>query len=171
MNESSNTIPTPTPVPTAQGSVPPVAPQVPSVTPIQPVESAPVPVVSTTPSETPVAKKLNLPHLDPQMFKHIPRKFKIMGGVVGTLVILLILASFTKQGKQVKQLILPSPSPIPASSPVGEVLVPTQYATDPEVLDIEKTMSEFDSKLSSTDLREDSLRVPSLDYAVDFTKK
>ncbi len=120
-------------------------------------------------------KKLNIPKIDPkqipEMLKKVPRKFKIMGGFVIVLFVLLILASFTKQGRQVKELILPSPSPIPASSPVGEVLNPTQYATDQEVLDIEKALTEFDSKLAGTDLKEDSLRVPNLDYVVDFTKQ
>lgn len=139
-----------------------------------PTPAAPSPVVAPqNPVSTP--RKLNIPKIDPkqipEMLKKVPRKFKIMAGFVGLLFVLLILASFTKQGKQVKQLILPSPSPIPASSPVGEVLIPTQYATDQEVLDIEKALTTFDSKLSGTDLKEDSLRVPTLDYVVDFTKQ
>lgn len=154
-------------------NIPTAAATTPVVPVAAPLSQSPAAAQGTAPVITP--KKLNIPKIDPkqipEMLKKIPRKFKIMGGFVGLLFVLLILASFTKQGKQVKELILPSPSPIPASSPVGEVLIPTQYATDQEVLDIEKALTTFDSKLAGTDLKEDSLRVPNLDYTVDFTKQ
>ncbi len=179
MNETTNNPLQQQPVISGKPSVPsavaaPVLPMstttTPVVTPIQ------TPVNEGVPPVSPVGpRKLNIPKIDfkqiPTMLKKMPKKFKIMGGFVLLLLILLILASFTKKGRQVTQLILPSPSPIPASSPVGEVLIPTQYATDTEVLDIEKTLNTFDGNLSGTSLSEDSLRIPVLDYGVDFTKK
>lgn len=118
-------------------------------------------------------KKLNIPKIDPKTIlssvKSAPLKFKVMGGFVLTLIILLILASFTKSGKDVvKKLTLSSPSPIPAVTPIGEVTIPSNYASDSEVLGVESKLSDFDKKLGGTVLTEDTLRPPVVDWNVSF---
>lgn len=91
-----------------------------------------------------------------------------MAAVVIILIFLLILAMIFGGGNRVKNLILPTPSAIPNTTPVAEVTTPSVYATDAEVLDIEAKLREFDQKVGSSDLHEDTLRVPNLDWEANF---
>lgn len=167
MNDNTN--------PIAPPNVPPVTPMPQSI-PAAPVAPAtpqvPMPADAATPPPPP--QKLTMPKFDfkelPQKIKTMPRKFKIIAGVFIFMLILLIIGGLLGGPRRVKQLILPSPSPIPATTPVGEVTTPSVYATDAEVLDIEKKLGEFDQSLGRTDLHEDTLRVPNLDWDINFKK-
>lgn len=155
-------------------SAPPIPPAG-SAEPQQPVVTpgANTMPVKPLPAAGPMKKKFNLPDMKQilEKIKKMPLKFKLMGGFVGILILLLIIVGFTAPGKKVKQLILPSPSPIPTLEPIGDVFEPSPYANDPEVLDLENKINDFDGKLGSTDLREDSLRVPNLDWDINFKQK
>ena len=153
-----------------------------SVPPAAPITQTPPTVVTpgafgmpdnATPPTINKKPKFSLPDFKQilEKIKTLPMKFKIMGGFVLLLIFLLILVGFTKPGKQVKDLILPTSSPIPTTAPIGDVFAPSQYANDPEVLGLEKQVKDFDSKLSGTDLHDDNLRVPVLDFDVNFKQK
>ncbi len=153
-------------VPVSPTPVTPAAP----VTP-QPTTSGTPPPVVVAPAET--GKKT--PPIDPKeiisKIKGMPLKFKLLGGLFLFSLMLVIIMAFTTPGKKVVSTILPTPSPIPTSTPIGEVKIPSPYATDPEVVDLDTSLEEFDVKLRSTDLKEDTLRIPNLDWDVNFKTK
>lgn len=166
-----------TQTPVQASNVPPVSYE-PPVAPVSPAPAVPpmpptvgvvpaIPVTTSTPNP-----KLNIPKMDPKeifgKIKTMPLKFKIMGGFVLVLIILLVLVGFTNPGKKVKNLILPTNSPIPTSAPVGDVSIPSPYANDPEVLDLEKRLTDYETNLGNAKLNEDTLRPPSLDWNVNF---
>ncbi len=64
----------------------------------------------------------------------------------------------------------PSMEPTPTPSPTNaeEVLVPSLYAEDEEVLAIEENINLIESKLQEINFRDDKLRVPSLDWNINF---
>ena len=154
----------------------PVAPQQPIVPVPQPVAAIPVqpvsPVVTNPVAPVDLAPKPKFQFPSPKVFvdkvKGLPRKYKFLIGWVLFMVVLVIIAMFTAPGRRVTQLILPSPSPIPTVVPVGEVFVPSPYATDSEVLQLEKNVQEYDAKLGATQLRDDTLRMPAVDWNVNF---
>jgi hypothetical protein len=79
--------------------------------------------------------------------------------------------SLTSAGQRVKNSILPSPTPSPEVTPslpgIGE---PSAYATDPEIIDIENRMSDFEKSVNTTNLKEDTMRPPQVDWDVSFKK-
>ncbi|OGM29977.1 hypothetical protein A2801_00465 [Candidatus Woesebacteria bacterium RIFCSPHIGHO2_01_FULL_41_10] len=139
--------------------------------------SSPAPeVVSQTTAQTPsvipnVKKlpKLNVPQM-PKVSFRINKKIVIIIGVIMLLGIIgLVIMSVI--GKQIKNGSAPvspesSPSPTPSSEP-GQVIV-SPYANDPGVIAIEQQTDDLDAALRNINLREDTLRVPTLDWDVTF---
>ncbi len=164
MNPNTNPVTPVTPTP--------VAPAVPA-TPV-PAAPAPVPPVATsnpfqtvTSSDTPDAspkKKFTLPTLS--------KKMKILFGSLAFLFILLILLSLTSAGQRVKNSILATPTPSPESTPgLPDIGEPSAYATDPEVLDVENRLGDFEKSVNTTELKEDTIRPPQVDWEVSFKKQ
>jgi hypothetical protein len=97
------------------------------------------------------------------------KKILIIAAVLFILLLVLsILAPFImKKIAQVTPLPEASPSPSPASTP-EEILNPSVYADDPDILAIEAEINKLEEELKNSDLREDKLRLPNLDWDVSF---
>lgn len=118
-------------------------------------------------------KKLNLPKL-PANLKMPKIKFKvnkkvivgIVVGIVFLIFILILLSLIGKKNNSVGNIATHTiePSITPTPTPVGE----SPYANDPDVLKIQSRLDEFDKKLNAIDLREDTLRIPTLNWDVNF---
>lgn len=155
MNPDSNQNP---PVPT----VPPVP-----TAPVTPVTEPQV--VTTTPTKMSPREsiKLRIGEIKNNLgFDDPIRKKKIIIAIVGLLlVIILITVGFALIPKQVAQpLATLTPTPTSSSQPS----VPSEYANDPEVLRIMDSLKTFDEKSDKTKLREDDLRLPTVDWNVSF---
>ncbi len=166
MNPVNQTQPTPV-TPVAPGPVPPTQPMVPGqATPVAPVASVapsnPFPTVTTTTSDpTTPKRKFTLPTLS--------KKMKILFGALAFLFVLLLLLSLTSAGQRVKNSILASPTPSPESTPnLPDIGEPSAYATDPAVLDVENRLGDFEKSVNTTELKEDTIRPPQVDWEVNF---
>jgi hypothetical protein len=62
----------------------------------------------------------------------------------------------------------PTPAPTEAPSPTSEILSPSVYANDEEVLAIEKSIQDLEGQLQIVNFREDTLMIPSVDWDVNF---
>ncbi|GEM_PF-1396886 len=107
-----------------------------------------------------------------QMVSALPKNIKILGGMVVFLIILLLLTSFTTGGRRVReqitQLVLPTGTPIPTTAPVGDNFPRSPYFSDPMVTTLEDELKKFDEKINGIRLRDESTRIPSLDWDVNF---
>lgn len=156
---------------------PPVAPVVEVPVPVAPVTPESLPIVTTAvvaPVSPPASGKSKLP-FDPKQIidriKALPKKTKLLSGLVAFLLLLMILLMTTDPGRRVRNTLLPSPSPIPTeTTQLPEIFDPSPYANDPEIKDIESKLSEYDKAMNAVQLREDTLRPPTLDWNVDFKK-
>jgi len=154
-----------TPVPVVP---PPVVESVPTIEslPIVTPAVAPVPTTPEIKSKVPFSPKQLLDRI-----KALPRKIKILSGVAVFLLVLVILLMTTDPGRRVRNTLLPSPSPVPTeTTQLPEIFDPSPYADDPEIKDIERKLSEYDKAMNAVQLREDTLRPPTLDWNVDFKK-
>jgi len=86
--------------------------------------------------------------------------------VLGLIIISFALnfVSSTRNGSGVFTL----ESPAPTSSPGANVERPSPYANDLKILEIKERVENLEGNLNQTDLREDTLRIPSLDWNVEF---
>ena len=64
--------------------------------------------------------------------------------------------------------IVPTPTPTPTATP--EVLVPSAYADDEDVLAIEAALDYLEGELKIVSLRDDEIAIPLLDWEVSFEK-
>lgn len=107
-----------------------------------------------------------------QMVSALPKNIKILGGMVVFLIVLLLLTSFTTGGRRVReqitQLVLPTGTPIPTTAPVGDNFPRSPYFSDPMVTSLEEELKKFDEKINGIRLRDESTRIPSLDWDVNF---
>lgn len=98
---------------------------------------------------------------DPQKKKRI---LIILGAMLGIIVVLSV--AYALIPKQVAPpLATIAPSPESSLAPEG---VPSEFADDPEVLRIMDSINSFKQKESGTVLREDDLRIPTVDWNVKF---
>jgi hypothetical protein len=172
--ENTNTQPVMT-EPQPQTGLPPVIPAATTAAP-QPASAPQVVTASATNSNPSVAtqtsttKTPKMPNFNFK-FGSFSKKTKILISLVIFLFVLLLLLSLTSAGQRVKNSILPSPTPSPEATPnlpgIGE---PSAYATDPEVIDIENRVGDFEKSLNTTSLKEDTLRPPQVDWDVTFKK-
>jgi hypothetical protein len=145
--------------------------------PVQPVVATNTsPVVPQTNSPEPVPQNPTYPTVSSTEPKKtgfsmgaISKKMKILLGLVVVLFVLMLLLSLTSAGQRVKNSILPSPVPSPEATPnlpgIGE---PSAYANDPEIIDIENRISDFEKSMNTTTLKEDTIRPPQVDWDVTF---
>lgn len=62
--------------------------------------------------------------------------------------------------------VAPTPTPTPTTTP--EILVPSAYANDEDVLAIEAALDYLEGELKIVSLRDDELAIPLLDWEVSF---
>jgi hypothetical protein len=98
----------------------------------------------------------------------IKKLFVILFGISFFLgALLFVLENQKKQNGGGTILTVPSPTPTP---PEERIISPSAYATDPEILEIEKNLSALEKKLVEIDFYEAKLTPPSLDMKVNFRK-
>ncbi|MEK7525886.1 MAG: hypothetical protein AAB546_00205 [Patescibacteria group bacterium] len=86
------------------------------------------------------------------------------------LCILLVAASMYKSlsnGKKVVSVPTPIPEVVINATPTS-IVVPSRYATDSAVLELEKSINEVDGQLSGTQIKESQLTPPTFDFAITF---
>ena len=92
----------------------------------------------------------------------------VLGGIlviVILIIVVVVLSKITGVGG-----ILPDVIPSPVETSSAEVKPASPYANDPEVLKIKEDLDTFDHEIDNTELREDTLRIPVLEWSVDFKK-
>jgi len=128
--------------------------------------SAPLP----TPEPIVVGQELKtkFPKLPNFKFPSVSKKtiFVALALVLGLIIISFALnfAGSTRNGSGVFNIESPAPSPTPGTN----VERPSPYANDPKILEIKERVENLERNLNQTDLREDTLRIPSLDWSVEF---
>lgn len=115
-----------------------------------PQEAAPAPEVQVTKSGLP----------------KIPKKIFVIFVAVAVLFVALFLLIRILGSSGRNPLPTSSPSPTPSETPIVEI--PSQYADDEDVLRIKSALQELDKNLNEAVFRDDRLRVPSLDWEVEF---
>ena len=96
----------------------------------------------------------------------VPKKLIIGIVFIAIVLIVLMIAMQMLNGGRGNIFTVESPSESPSSTPTVEV--PSQYADDTDVAEINKRMEALDQELNSASFRDDRLRVPSLDWNVSF---
>lgn len=95
----------------------------------------------------------------------IPKKIII--AVVALFVILMVLMMVVRLMKGGRSNVFPvTPTPSPTATPEVEVL--SQYADDEDVKKIQEKMQALDRDLNEAQFRDDRLRIPTLDWEVEF---
>jgi hypothetical protein len=98
----------------------------------------------------------------------IPKKILVVLGIVLVLLILLLVAARVGNLGQRIGGGAPAATSSPTPEPTATVEVPSQYADDADVAEIQGNMEELDKELNDANFREDRLRVPVLDWEVEF---
>lgn len=147
------------------------------------IQNNPVEPVATTPQEQ-IKSQLNHVQENATQIAHdlgekaknvkapklkINKGILIAGGVlIGFLLLMVVMLSMFGgipnnpiTGPIVGQI---SPTPTPTQAPV----ITSTYADDEEVKAIIESVNELENKLNSTNLREDTLRVPNVDWDIKF---
>lgn len=91
----------------------------------------------------------------------------VVGVVVAVSVILilsLVLALMNRNGGS----FIPTPTASPSPSPTPQVEVPSEYADDDDVKAIQERMLQLEKSLNEKSFRDETLRIPSLDWDVTF---
>jgi len=101
--------------------------------------------------------------------KILPRKMIFLGGLLFLLILILTAISLNlKQGRRSFSGTLPIPTPTPTPILIEKITNPSFYATDSAILKIEEELKKIEQELDSTDLKENSLNLPVLDWEVKF---
>ena len=87
--------------------------------------------------------------------------------VIVLLFVLMIVMSFLRTGN-VNPLVEPTPTASASASPGPVIGRPSPYANDPEIAELEEQLKELEQLMNSATFREDTLRVPALDWEIDF---
>ena len=94
---------------------------------------------------------------------------KLMGVVLGAMFIIIIgivaIGLYTKLQKPQTAPTKVEPSPTP---PTYQTFKPSVYAKDPEVLKIEENLDILNREMDTTNLKEDNLLPPKLDFDISF---
>ncbi len=134
--------------------------------------------VPTATQETPVAPKqsvkLNMAGLL-EKYKTLPKNTKLLVVVLGifvSLIVLLLVAGIIKTviDGGGRMAVVSTPAPLPSAQPQPEVEItnPSRYATGSGVLKIEGDIDTLTKDMGAVDLRENNLRVPTLDFDIKF---
>lgn len=103
-------------------------------------------------------------------FSISPRLRKLIAIILGFLLFLLLLSTTLPlaqkymQGEKKEQ--APQVSPTPASQETS--FVPSPYANDEKVLELEEKVLQLEAELELIDFREETLQPPNLDWNVEF---
>lgn len=116
-------------------------------------------------SQTPNLSAMKMPKM-PHV--KIPRKFLVVGVVLVVIIILLIVVLAVAQNLIRMNNGTADPTAETSPTPTPTTTQGSPYADDPDVLEIKNNVEEFESSLNSTRIREDTLRVPVLEWDVNF---
>lgn len=149
----------------------------------EPITKPPAPLSHTpppAPSAPPLPSGPQTPLVPPpspskfaslKQFKLPPRLLALLPKLVIILVIVIVLViaiPYLRKLKLFQTTIAPTsaPSASPLSTPTTEL--PSPYANDQEVLDVEHRLEALEAKLKIVNFREDTLHLPTLDWEVSF---
>lgn len=136
-------------------------------TPAAVVTSSAVPPATAVTSVTPVAGQPMEKDIKSKLRGiKIPKKLIIMLLVIVILLIVLSVVLAVSKNKRPTPTATPTPATSPTPTPVADL--PSQYADDPDVADIKARMDALDRSLDEASFRDDTLRVPTLDFDVKF---
>jgi len=93
---------------------------------------------------------------------------RLVVAVAGTVFVILILSVALTVINRKGGGLIPLPTPSPTPGPTPEVEVPSEYADDDDVKAIQERMTELEKNLNEKSFRDDTLRIPSLDWDVSF---
>lgn len=120
--------------------------------------------VEESANQQPLGRKFKMRfNLSPERKKF----FVTFSGVLFFLLVLGLIVSIMQKYIQVEdENISPQASATPISQ--GKNYIPSPYAGDEKVLEIEDRVLQLESELELIDFREETLRPPSLDWNVEF---
>lgn len=100
-------------------------------------------------------------------FPKVSRKVVV---IIAALVLLaiVIMVVVGSLGKNKGRSILPNPTPSPAETEAPVEELPSQYADDEDVFELKSNLMELDQQLNDASFRDETLRIPSLDWNVSF---
>lgn len=111
--------------------------------------------------------KLNMPKFNLGSANKI---FKIMIILLVVIVVLSIALFFAGFGldaiRNMRKGSLNNPQPTPSATPVS--VVNSKYANDEDMLLINQRIKELQESINDTKLRDDNLRIPSVDWEINF---
>ena len=114
----------------------------------------------------------NLPPQEEKIAKEkvsLKKPLIIFVSLFGTILILLtataIFMGFNQKGETIKD---NQPTPTTTLEFKQEITSPSPYATDAAILQIEEGIKNLDEKIQKTDLKEDGLKPPVLDWQIEF---
>lgn len=113
-------------------------------------------------------KRFNFPKFNLPFGSGAKRAVLMIGTVILVTSLVVLVIYFVYQNFMQTSKPQPSPTPPPTETPSGVQEEPSFYANDEEVLAIEEKVKEIEIKLEEVDFRDDTLRVPSLDWNVSF---
>lgn len=129
----------------------------------QPLVLSPEGVVGT-PNVEPVATSAEAPK---SKVPKVPKKIIIIIGVIVlALIVLALVVSMLSKNNGNGNLLTSTPSPVPTEEPTQDI--PSQYADDEDVLELKNRMEELDRELNDSSFRDETLRIPNLDWNVSF---
>ncbi len=115
------------------------------------------------------AKRFNLPKIKLPIIE-IKRTAVVVAAIIFAVSLLFTIVYFVYKKYSVQPPPVPTPTPIETPKPVEEVDESSPYAEDEDVLTIEVKIRDIEKALQRINLREDRLRVPSLDWQINFDK-
>lgn len=133
-----------------------------------PSELKPQPAPETSASEAPPPQpEVNASPAPTKKGLKIPKKLIFVAIlVIVILAVLSIVMSLLGRNGGVNLTATPAPSATPSPTPVVEI--PSRYADDEDVAEIKRQMEELDRDLNEANFRDETLRVPNLDWNVSF---
>lgn len=135
-------------------------PQQQAVSNIPPLEVS----VPAAPVQLQAKKKFGLPEFTPKQKK---LGLLIGGGIFVLLIVLLVVVTLMKGSPIPLPISVASPTPISTTKP-DQILNPSVYADDEDTLLIKSDLEKLESDLQNVNFREDTLRIPTLDWNINF---
>ncbi len=102
----------------------------------------------------------------------LKRVLVLTGAGFGIIILLLVLAIGLKSigGKIGSSMLAPSASPVSTQTPF-QILNPSRYATDSGVLAIDASIKKVNQEMGTLTVPEYNLRLPSLDFDINFREQ
>lgn len=112
-------------------------------------------------------KKFSLPKLK-LPFARIKKVRLIIAAIILVVSLALGVVYFVFRNFMFQAPLEPTPAPVATATPAEKIEEPSPYAGDEEVLAIEEKVQALEAELQKISFREDKLRLPSLDWQVNF---